>query len=279
MRAPSEGAVLNPDPEKFYTLPDAFDVLGRKHYRDTWTGAEIAARNLSQPTPTPQTLERAGQGFDPERRARAEKAERAKKAATMVGGGVRTLRRSQRHPALLDPQQIQENEKEHSARVRRGTVEAELRRLLYGNGIPAALLNSQDGRLVNIGSALWLADKFTVDFASGQASWADLEEGQQVTYQGVVLVDRPEFDRVAMNTQPLKSKPSKMRRRSGRKRGSGSLTALDKPLLAEMNKMISEENAVSIWAAALKMAPEAAGAGVIESKAKRLARRYREQQN
>ena len=187
--------MLNPDPDKFYTLPDAFDVLGREHYHDTWTGDEIAARNLPQPEPTSQILERAGRGSDRESREsreRADKVKRAKKAA--MGVDIPTLRRSQRHPAPLDPQQIQENEREHSARIRRGMAEAKLRRLLYGNDILTVLLNSQDGRLVDISPALWLADKFTVDFASGQASWADLEEGRQIAYHGLVLVDRQRFD-------------------------------------------------------------------------------------
>ena len=132
---------------------------------------------------------------------KAKKAKKAKKAAMAVGHGALLLRRSQKHPASLDPQQIQENKKEHSARVRRGKVEAELRKLFYGNNIPTALLNSRDGRFVNIGSSRWLANEFTVDFSSGEASWTDLEEGKRVAYRGLVLIDRRDFDSFVRNTQ------------------------------------------------------------------------------
>ena len=297
--AHAEGAVLNPDPEKFYTLPDAFDVLGREFYHDTWTGAEIAARNLPPPKATFQVLKEAKERLDRERRA---KVERAKKAATGVWSGARTSSRPYGRPAqpeVIERERIQEiaryaglepetvtaasNQRtyrsEYKARVRRDKAENELRKLLHGKHIPATLLNNHDGKLVDIPPAHWLADKFTVNFAFGQAEWTDLEEGQRIAYQGFVLIDRPKFVQVVMGTQPLESKPSKIRHRLGRKKGSGSLAALDKPLLEEMEKMISEGSVVSEWAAALKMAPKATGSGTIESKARRLARHYREQQN
>ena len=85
--------------------------------------------------------------------------------------------------------------REYKARARRDEVENELRKLLHGKRIPAMLLNSHDGKLVDIDHTLWLAKKFTVDLASGQASWVALEKGQQIAYQGFVLIDRQKFDR------------------------------------------------------------------------------------
>ena len=296
--------MLNPDPEKFAALPEAFNTLGRTRFGERWTGTELAARNLPPPKDAFRALKdadiaraRAHQELDRERRAKVEK---AKKAAS--GGVVRISRRPRSRPptpealeqeqlveiarhAHLEPEIVKaasnqsSYRKEYQARARRDKVENEFRNLLHGKRIPATLLNNHDGRLVDIPPTYWLANKFTIDFASGQAGWADLGEGRRVTYQGVVLIDRLEFDRVVMDTQPLKSKPSEVRRRSGRKKGSGSFAALDEPLLEEMNKMISSRSALSVWAAAQEMAAKAAGAGTIESKAKRLVRGYREQQN
>ena len=36
----------NPYPDKFYTLPVAFNVLGRERYGEAWTGLEIGAHRL-----------------------------------------------------------------------------------------------------------------------------------------------------------------------------------------------------------------------------------------
>ena len=61
----------------------------------------------------------------------------------------------------------------------------------------------------------------------------------------------------------------------GRKPGSGSFAEQDKPLLNEMHRQILKSNgALSVPNAALNVAPDAAGAGSNENKAKRLERRY-----
>ncbi len=198
--------MLNPDPEKFATLPEAFNTLGRNRFGEKWTGAELAARNLPPPKDTFRALEdadlaraRAHQELDRERRAKVEK---AKKAGTGIGGGVRISHRPRGRPPTaevleqeqlvevarythLDPEIVKAASKqyayrkEYRARTRRDKTENELRKLLHGKHIPATLLNNHDGKLVEIPPARWLADKFTVNFASGQAEWADLEGAQR----------------------------------------------------------------------------------------------------
>lgn len=226
--------MLTPDPEKFAALPEAFNALGRNRFGERWTGTELAARNLPPPKDTFRALKdaekdadiaraRAHQELDRERRAKVEK---AKKAASRVGGGVRISRLPRSRPPMpeeitqeqlaevarlahLEPDIVKAARKqssyrrEYKARARRDEVENELRKLLYGKRIPATLLNNHDGKLVDIPPEHWLADKFTVDFTSGQAEWADLEGAQRVAYQGFVLIDRRELDQAGMGTQQL----------------------------------------------------------------------------
>ena len=156
--------MLNPDPEKFYTLPEAFDVLGCKRFADKWKGSELTSRALPPPKDTFLALENADAGLEPE----------IAKAAT----NQRAYR------------------KEYKARGRRDETEHELRTRFHGGRVPTTLLNKHDGRSIDVPHTHWLADKFMVDFASGQAEWTDFEGSQQVTYQGMMLIDRHTFDRV-----------------------------------------------------------------------------------
>ena len=180
--------MLNPDPEKFYTLPEAFNALGHKRHDNSWTGTEIAARDLPPPKRTFHALKDADQKLDHERRAIVE---RAKKAAAGVGYKQRVLKVS---PKVFEERRL-------SQVARRDETESELRTLLYGGGVPAALLNKHDGRSVDIPHTHWLANKFMVDFASGQAEWRDCEGRQQIMYQGIVLIDRRAFDQVFTDAQ------------------------------------------------------------------------------
>ena len=66
------------------------------------------------------------------------------------------------------------------------------------------------------------------------------------------------------------------KRAPGRPVGSGSFEATDEPLLEEMRAAILERTAHSPSAAAYQVAERADGAGTLESKVKRLARRYSE---
>ncbi len=63
--------------------------------------------------------------------------------------------------------------------------------------------------------------------------------------------------------------------RRGRTEGSGSFESQDAPLVKEIDKMVAEGKATSRFDAAVKVAPKAAGAGTLLSKATRLVKRPR----
>lgn len=84
--------------------------------------------------------------------------------------------------------------------------------------------------------------------------------------------------------QRLKSKPPSpgtevtgstgLEHRRGRKKGSGSYADKDAPLVKEMRVLLKKKEAFSVEAAAAKVASKAHGAGTIDSKRDRLAKRY-----
>ena len=51
--------MLNPDPEKFIVLREAFDALGHTRFGEKWTGSELAARSLPPPKDTFRALDDA----------------------------------------------------------------------------------------------------------------------------------------------------------------------------------------------------------------------------
>ena len=65
-------------------------------------------------------------------------------------------------------------------------------------------------------------------------------------------------------------------KRRRRKKGDGSYADIDLPLLDEMKELISSHRAASPEEAARMLAKKALGSGSEESKAERLAKRYRE---
>ena len=113
----------------------------------------------------------------------------------------------------------------------------------------------------------------------GKVVYADLKGafGNDLTeeeWQEVELGLAPPKPTPDLQRRRQKAKSSEARRRSGRKKGSGSFASQDAPLLKEMKDMIEGKDALSVWAAAMKVANNAAGAGTPESKGKRLAKRY-----
>ncbi len=64
-------------------------------------------------------------------------------------------------------------------------------------------------------------------------------------------------------------------RRRGRRKGQGSFESVDLPLLDEMKALIALGTAASPEEAARTLAPKAHGAGTLESKSERLAKRFR----
>ena len=65
-------------------------------------------------------------------------------------------------------------------------------------------------------------------------------------------------------------------KKRGRKKGDGSYATIDLPLLEEMKELILSHRAASPEEAARMLAEKAFGSGSLESKAERLAKRYRE---
>ena len=74
--------------------------------------------------------------------------------------------------------------------------------------------------------------------------------------------------------QEMEAATPKMRGR--KKKGDGSYANIDLPLLDEMKELISSHRAASPEEAARMLAKKAHGSGSEESKAERLAKRYRE---
>lgn len=118
-----------------------------------------------------------------------------------------------------------------------------------------------------------------------RAARADCErvliDGGKAAESAVVYVLQDELIRFTKRLSgaqhgPQEAMRSGARLRPGRKKGTGSFASLDAPLLEEMKKMIAQGTVLSTWAAALKVAGKAAGAGTLESKAKRLLKRFSE---
>jgi hypothetical protein len=84
-----------------------------------------------------------------------------------------------------------------------------------------------------------------------------------------------EAPREPESTSPEAAVPKKTR---GRKKGDGSYANLDLPILDEMKELISSHRAASPEEAARTLAGKAHGAGSPESKAERLAKRYRDRE-
>ena len=166
----------NPDLDKFYTLPEAFNVLGRERYGEEWTEIELRARNRPPPEPPPI---RAFDAADSNRRNITSFA----RAAVLLANK-------------------EDYQKESAAYQRRRQVEDELRRILYNERAPAELLNAHDGVRISVPPAHWFAEKFTVSISSGTAEWADQVTSSRpthaitppTTYKGLVLIDRHQFD-------------------------------------------------------------------------------------
>ena len=77
--------------------------------------------------------------------------------------------------------------------------------------------------------------------------------------------------------RPLQPEGASAKKR-GRKKGDGSYAAIDLPLLSEMKELILSHRAASPEEAARMLAEKAFGPGSLESKAERLAKRYRERE-
>ena len=225
----------NPDPEKFHTLPQAFDVIGRARFPNTWTGKELKARDLPPPYATFRRLKQAKRELEEKRaEAKTRQAEKdAKKVAEArrASAGVRGNRGAARRPihrpipathesdrpsveeiarcARVNPYVVEAAaderayRREHRARWRRNAVKGDIRRILYDLRPQPMLQNFSDGRRVKIPRRLWFADEFTVEFDTGEASWMDIDMvSWDLVYRGLVLIERVSFDR-AVRGEPV----------------------------------------------------------------------------
>ena len=86
---------------------------------------------------------------------------------------------------------------------------------------------------------------------------------------------QPESTR-AVALEPEGASEAATPKKQGRKKGDGSYATIDLPLLDEMKELILSHRAASPEEAAKILAEKAFGSGSLESKAERLAKRYRE---
>ncbi len=159
--------MLNPDPKKYYTLPETVDALGHKRFGDEWTETELStARPL----------------VDPDRFFRIKWAKRAAFGYDATPGPQEVAREAKERAAYLV---------KRDALGRLNKIEVKLQRIFFRERVPAVLLGS-NGEIFDLAGARWMDDRFLVDFQSGRVEWAG------VGLIGIVLIDRHEFDRVVL---------------------------------------------------------------------------------
>jgi len=105
--------------------------------------------------------------------------------------------------------------------------------------------------------------------------------GKPDSYFGGVWCDRIEVEALAVRVppvaweataSPVRASPTRPSR--GRRPGSGSLAALDAPLVAEMKRLIDSRTAPSVHAAAFAVVQNARGSGTDKSRVHRLIKRF-----
>ena len=199
----------NPDSDKFYTLPEAFNALGRERFGKAWTGREIVARQLPDPKtifplteavrhdagPHTFTLAEGLSGFE-NVKARWQAEDTAERIASLMrdtGLPHEIVTAALNRPAY---------EAEFQAFQRRTDIKQEFRQLFYSGGVGTELVNEDDGIRIPIRSTYWLAKKFTFSLSTGMAEWADRDTSSHLayhslpatTYKGRVLIERHQFD-------------------------------------------------------------------------------------
>jgi hypothetical protein len=97
----------------------------------------------------------------------------------------------------------------------------------------------------------------------------------QVQGSAWIYVSRASLERLVSREPPLDMVKDRSEAKRGRRKGTGSFEKLDRPILDEMRTMLLSGKFASPEEAARKFANKAHGNGTIESKAERLARRYR----
>jgi hypothetical protein len=167
-------------------------------------------------------------------------------------------------------------------------VKATIIRLAETEHLTTALRPKLGGDPVAIHRSLWNSERLSVRFDRCQMNPRD-PFGVGVAGDGYcwIFVTReslrqclaalaPQLGSAAESLEPEStSKAAAPKKSPGRKKGDGSYAKLDLPILDEMKELISSHRAASPEEAARLLAEKAHGAGSVESKAERLAKRYR----
>lgn len=138
-----------------------------------------------------------------------------------------------------------------------------------GKGRLKSYVLTDTGDLEPIPHAEWGSKKWDKAVSSGRI---DFIIGVSPLGSGVIPIKVS--GRVVFRTKDVKSALGKNKRR-GPVKGTGSLEKADKPLIEKMHRLIINEDAKSVHDAANQVAGRAKGSGTIESRIKRLERRYR----
>ena len=146
-----------------------------------------------------------------------------------------------------------------------------LRNLLAEEQVPAIAI-AENGQRDKIGGAFWQSREAMSVFANGELPPGNLRQALQRKQEGTlhrrIHVSEADLEAgITRHTRPT---------HKGRPRGSGSLAVEDEPLVNEMCELIDEEKARSPHDAARQVAERASGGGTLDSKIRRLERRYSE---
>ncbi len=151
---------------------------------------------------------------------------------------------------------------------------------LFCEKILVAIVLHDDKELV-LPPEYWASPLASLTFTKGKVQGLLLDDPNRHLENSPVVLRRVDWEKWINDATPdsqhrrQKAKSLKARRHPrGRKKGSGSLAAKDEPLLELMKPLIA--GGKSYWPTAMEVAPQAAGAGTVESRAKRLVVRFKE---
>jgi hypothetical protein len=176
------------------------------------------------------------------------------------------------HTAYLIAQRLNEENKPSIDRLER--VQKEIARLALLEVIITAYRRLEGGDQVVIPRNWWNTEKLQGRFSSCQIE-PSAPFNNQVSCSAWIYVSRASLKTLVSREPHLDTVKDKSEGKRGRRKGAGSFEKLDRPILEEMRTTLRSGEFASPEEAARKFADKAHGNGTIESKAERLARRYR----
>ncbi len=281
-------------PDGHVSLFDALCVLGEAMFGDEWTGKEIHARTPAQRSEDVRRSMRAKRRtvFRPNRDGGAKNPPpRGLTEAEIAEIGSRLAARASAENIL---------------RERRDAASQSLRQMASAEKIKPVIL-TKSGEFIPIRPSTFRGDDAPKVVDTGRArarvggvyveEWvlfpreelmAAIRGAYPSSLEGeppVSLADRrPPADQLPAKAETVEMPeraqpergPSAVRpNRRGRKKGSGGYDSKDAPLLEEIHALVENEEPMGLWHAALTVADRAPGGGTPESKAKRLAKKYK----